>query len=339
MHNNTALIITSISGPNAVLAAFAEGCRARQVAFIVIGDVKSPSDFVLSGCDFLSIEAQRKLEFRLARILPEAHYARKNLGYLLAISRGAGVIVESDDDNFPYADFWLERAPRQKVRRADNTGWINVYRYFTEATVWPRGYPLEQVQQPVIALDSFPTAETYCPIQQGLADDNPDVDAVYRLVNPLPIRFAKEPRLATGRGSWTPFNSQNTTWFKEAFPLLYLPSHCSFRMCDIWRSFVALRICHANEWHVLFHGPTVWQERNAHNLLKDFEDELPGYLQNAAIGANLEKLAIRPGLQHMADNMLRCYTMLIDMGVVGKEEMALLQHWLSDLEHQGLLHA
>jgi len=39
-----------------------------------------------------------------------------------------------------------------------------------------------------------------CPIQQGLADKNPDVDAIYRLVLPIPQHFSKDRAMALGRG-------------------------------------------------------------------------------------------------------------------------------------------
>ena len=62
------------------------------------------------------------------------------------------------------------------------------------------------------------------PIWQGLADRNPDIDAIYRLTQPLPVHFDKTKlRIALAEGSICPFNSQNTTWFREAFPLMYLP--------------------------------------------------------------------------------------------------------------------
>lgn len=331
MVSKTALVITSISKPNPVLVSYAEGSINNNVDFIVIGDVKSPQEFVLPGCDFWNIDRQSSMEFNLARLLPESHYARKNLGYLIAIKRGAEVIIETDDDNFPNDDFWLGRVPYHQANLVENAGWINIYRYFTDAPVWPRGFPLEEIQQPVIAVDSFPIAEKYCPIQQGLADENPDVDAIYRLVNPLPICFSKHPRLTIGKSSWTPFNSQNTTWFREAFPLLYLPSYCNFRMCDIWRSFVALRICHANDWGVLFHGPTVRQERNEHDLIKDFADEVPGYLNNATICNALEQLDIKAGKSFIFENILKCYKSLVDINVIGKDEIPLLKTWIDEL--------
>ena len=101
---------------------------------------------------------------------------------------------------------------------------MNVYRYYSDLSIWPRGLPLDAVQRPAPALGA--PSESDCPIQQGLADDNPDVDAVYRLLMPLPVQFRRGIQVALGAGTWCPFNSQNTTWFRESFPLLYLPAYC-----------------------------------------------------------------------------------------------------------------
>ena len=327
----TALIITSISAPNEPLKMYAAACRDRQIPFIVIGDVPSPADFNLAGCDFWSMERQASLPFKLARILPERHYARKNLGYLVAISQGADVIVETDDDNLPREGFWAERELFRPGSLLEDAGWVNVYRYFGAGFIWPRGFPLERVREEPQPLANFPVGEACCPIQQGLADENPDIDAVYRLTSRLPFSFETDSRVILGRNSWCPFNSQNTTWFTPAFPLLYLPSYCSFRMTDIWRSFVAQRILWANGWNVLFHGPTVWQERNEHNLLRDFADEIPGYLNNAKIADALAGLDIRPGAEHLPDNLRACYRSLAGLGLVEERELPLLDAWLEDL--------
>jgi hypothetical protein len=71
--------------------------------------------------------------------------------------------------------------------------------------------------------------------------------------------FLPNRRVALGAGAWSPFNSQNTAWYPKAYPLLYLPSYCSFRMTDIWRSFVAQRIAWENGWAVLFKSPDVYR--------------------------------------------------------------------------------
>jgi len=182
-----------------------------------------------------------------------------------------------------------------------------------------------------VELSTLKHAAVNCPIQQGLADENPDVDAVYRLTYPLPMNFEIKNKLALGKNAWSPFNSQNTYWFKEAFALMYLPSFCSFRMTDIWRSYVAQRISWECGWSVLYHEPTVWQERNAHNLMKDFEDEIPGYSNNFNICKELQALNLKSGQENIYDNLITCYQKLIDINVIGKEEMALLKTWISDI--------
>ena len=327
------LIITSIANDkHPILNSFAVECKKRNLDFIVIGDTKSPNEFHLEGCDFWSVERQLSLPFDLAKITPTRHYSRKNLGYLLAIKNGAAELVETDDDNIPREEFWNDKHREVKSHAFENSGWVNVYHYFTKNKIWPRGFPLEELQNQQTELDSLKYGNVNCPIQQGLADENPDVDAVYRLTYPLPIDFEIKAKLALGKNAWSPFNSQNTHWFKEAFALMYLPSYCSFRMTDIWRSYVAQRIAWECGWSILYHEPTVWQQRNEHNLMKDFEDEIPGYTNNFNICKELQSLNLKPGQPNICENLITCYQKLIDINVIGKEEMVLLQAWISDIK-------
>lgn len=329
--SHTTLVITSISPPNAVLSDYASKCASYNMPFILIGDQSSPPDFSLKGCEFWSLDRQKTLPYKLAGIIPERHYARKNLGYLHAISGGATTIIETDDDNFAKESFWEPREVVKPAFKVDGTGWVNVYKYFSDVQIWPRGFPLEYIQKPLVPLETL-RKESFCPIQQGLADENPDLDAIFRMTRPLPQSFSNGPDVTLGDRAWCPFNSQNTTWFRNAFPLLYLPSFCSFRMTDIWRSFIAQRIAWANGWRILFHKSTVWQERNEHSLLKDFKDEIPGYLNNASICSALENLVIVEGEENIGVNLLKCYELLISMGVVEVDELRLLNAWLEDLK-------
>ena len=332
MPEQLALIVTSIASPNPVLQALASGCREHGIEFIVTGDEPSPKDFQLENCRFCSLGEQRTLDFKFARKCPTRHYARKNIGYLMAIRGGASVIIETDDDNFPEKEFWAKRMRRQLVSVATDAGWVNVYRYFSNANIWPRGLPLEHIHSAIPSFDTLPRRTIDCPIQQGLASENPDVDAIYRLTLPLPQSFRKDRRVALAGRSWCPFNSQNTTWWRDAFPLLYLPAYCSFRMTDIWRSFIAQRLACANDWAILFHEPTVWQQRNEHNLMYDFKDEVVGYLNNISVCEALSKLDIKPGTEHLDGNLRICYEKLVNMNLVGEQELDLLDAWLEDLK-------
>jgi hypothetical protein len=334
----TALVVTTIAGSDhPILRKLAQGASAAGMEFIAAGDTKSPAHFDLPGCRFLSIEGQIATGFSSAKACPTRHYARKNVGYLEAIRSGAGIIIETDDDNIPRPAFFAERARFAQAALLEGGGWANLYRYFTPSLIWPRGLPLDAVNAPLPDFASLRETRLDCPIQQGLADANPDVDAVYRLLLPLPLDFRSDRRLALGKGAWCPFNSQNTAWWPEAFPLLYLPAHCSFRMTDIWRSFVAQRIGWENGWHVLFHEATVHQERNEHNLMRDFEDEVPGYLGNRRIAEALESLPLKPGPSQIPDNLRLCYRKLAQDGHVGQDELPLLECWLADLGRVGAL--
>jgi len=327
---NTFLIITSIANQDhPCLKKIAAESSNRNIPFIVVGDKKSPPEFILDGCDFYSVERQSSLEFELTKVLPFNHYARKNIGYLLAMSKGAEIIIETDDDNLPMIDFWNQRTMNVNAQSLKDKGWVNIYKYFTELNIWPRGFVLDKIQNILPELHEPINVE--CPIQQGLADNNPDVDAIYRLLLPLPVSFNKHENIALGKNAVCPFNSQNTTWFREAFPLLYLPSFCSFRMTDIWRSFIAQRIAWTCGWSVLFHQSTVFQERNNHNLMNDFKDEISGYMNNDHLFTILQQLELKEGQENIPSNLILCYEKLIEIKLVDPKEMILLKAWLKDI--------
>jgi len=330
MTERYAVVITTINSPTRAVVEIARDAPKLNAEFILIGDVKSPPDFHQPGATYLDLEAQKNAGFRYGAIAPSRHYARKNVGYLLAIRNGATVVIETDDDNIPREEFWAPREATVTAKLVDVPDWVNVYAYYADGPIWPRGLPLDRVNAPPPPFEALATASVYCPIQQGLADENPDVDAIYRLVLPLPVNFRKDAPVAL-RGAWCPFNSQNTTVFKDAFPLLYLPYHCSFRMTDIWRSFIAQRIAYLNGWGVLFHEATVFQERNAHSLLRDFEEEVPGYLNNGRIREALDELDLQAGVEQIPAALQDCYARLVALELVGAAELPLLDAWLEDL--------
>jgi hypothetical protein len=331
MRQIISVVVTTISKPNKALRSLAQGCKKHGYQFIAVGDVTTPPDFHLQDCEFYSLAEQIQTRFQFAKLCPTRHYARKNIGYLLAMKNHASMIVDTDDDNIPYGRFWTLRKRINQVPLVQSSGWLNVYRYFSSSKIWPRGLPLNQVTHDVLPFDSLSSQTVDCPIQQGLVNENPDVDAIYRLVGSLPQQFDSNRKVALARGTWCPFNSQNTTWWSDAFPLLYLPAYCSFRMTDIWRSFVAQRIAWENNWGVLFHEATARQDRNEHNLTKDFADEVPGYLHNERLCEGLSKLSIKGGIDNIDSDLWRCYEKLIEMGVIEKRELRLLKAWIKDL--------
>lgn len=328
-------VITTIQAPTKAVESLHSRLDDDDV-LLVVGDAKGPTEYPLPSCpraELVTFDQQNQLSFTLAKLLPENHYTRKNLGYLLAIQRGARSIYETDDDNAPLPTWKHRTLATRACAVAVDTQWCNVYQLFTSETttqtrIWPRGLPLDQT---IGAAYRLPMKDVIAPIQQGLANGSPDVDAVWRMVFGGEFNFLTAPSAVLPRRKWCPFNSQSTWWWEPAFPLLYLPSFCSFRMTDIWRSFVAQRCLWEFADGVVFHPAEVYQDRNAHRLLKDFSEEVQGYLRNGEIIDILEELNLTPGIPHIPGNMRTCYRALVKANILPMNELGLLNAWLSDL--------
>lgn len=325
----TFAVITTINSPTDAVKRLD---KLLPHGLIVIGDRKTPKDWVCGDTRFLSVEAQAFLPLAFNEYLRHDHYSRKNVGYLHAMLLGAEVVYDTDDDNIPN-DRWIERTKICDAEVATNNGWCNVYKHFNESRIWPRGLPLDAID--VTVSECFETRNLSCPIQQGLADGAPDVDAIWRIAMCSPaVFFSAERSVALGDNVWCPFNSQSTWWFPEAFSLMFLPTLAPFRMTDIWRSFVAQRCLWASGLgSVAFHSPSeVFQDRNPHNLLKDLEDEIPGYLHNSRIAEVLTSLPLKADIEAIPDNMRACYAAIVALGILPEAELNVLDAWLDDVK-------
>ena len=105
----------------------------------------------------------------------------------------------------------------------------------------------------------------------------------------------------------------------------------SYEQADIWKSFVAQRCLWELGTGVVFHAPEVWQERNVHDLMRDFNDEVAGYQQNDRIAQLLESTELIPGPDHVRENISRCYRELVHHEIFPEKELQLVDTWLRDL--------
>jgi hypothetical protein len=336
MSLSLAAVVTTIQPPTPAVYTLVERVRAAAGHLFVAGDRKGPHSFDMPATTFLSLDDQLAMDYALPSLLPVGHYTRKNVAYLAAIEAGAQCLYETDDDNAPNED-WSLRNMTCAAELVSGARWHNVYGDFSDQLLWPRGLPLQEIraaQERQVA----PVAQVSAPVQQGLADGSPDVDAIWRLALDRDIRFDRRTSVALSPGTFCPFNSQTTWWWPVAYELLYLPSRCTFRMTDIWRSFVAQRCLWELGYPLVFHSPEVEQVRNEHDLLVDFRDEVPGYLLNARLGEALAGLDLEPGADRIGANLVRCYQELVSEGAVERQELDLVQAWLSDVavaRHRG----
>ena len=276
----TGLVITTINNFNKNIKNLDKLSHKNKWEFNVIGDAKTPKNFKLNYGNYYKLEDQKKLNFKFSKICPINNYARKNLGYLLLASNKVEIIVETDDDNYPKKDFFKKRYLSHKASEIKNNSWVNIYDLFLKSNnnfIWPRGLPLDEISVSKVKISKKKHTPTFF-LQQGVCDLNPDVDAIYRMYKKkINVRFMNK-KINLNHALST-FNSQNTTWHISLLPLMYLPVTCNMRCTDIWRSLIALKIMQFNNLNILFHGPSVFQKRNHHNLEKDFFQEVPMYIK------------------------------------------------------------
>jgi hypothetical protein len=324
------IVITTINKPTEGIAQIADLC-SREWSILVVGDQRTPKGWGLKNVTFLSVEMQKDLFGELADLVPYNHYCRKIFGYLYAISQGAECILETDDDTIPYSNFGCNVSPIATGRVVKKNGWVNVYGYFTQDLIWPRGLPLEEIYSKGELVSD--EAEGYFPIQQYLIDEDPDVDAVYRLVFKKQVFFEPASRsVILEKGTWAPFNSQNTLFFKEAFALLYLPCYVSPRITDIWRSLVAQISLWVHNYRIIFHTSDAKQVRNRHDLKKDFELETNCYLQNKRISEEFTRLALKLNekkTKSLGATSQIFWNHLLRMDLIPREESFILEKWFS----------
>ena len=305
---------------------------------VVVGDLKSDDlnskDFAAMGIHYLSLSQQLRLYPNLSSAIGSNTYARKNIGYLYAISLGAKKIFDTDDDTFLRfsRDPLVEINEMKKFFVSGNVNFFNPFLYFAPTSrIWPRGYPLNLVEMDRklqrAKVEPLPSDTNVFPeidIVQTLVNLEPDVDAIYRLVeNSGSFNFKYiNDLLLFDNNIYSPGNSQSTFWLTESCQeFLYIPRTVDFRFCDILRMYVA-----QSQKNMAYAGFLTEQYRNQHNLMTDFQSELSCYLRVEET-VNLLK-RIDPGT-----GIFEIYTELLRIGIVKTEELNILSIFLEDLKN------
>jgi hypothetical protein len=321
------IIITSIFPPTEAVEAFS---KVQDHQLIVVGDKKTPDNWQHNNVQYLSVQDQEDSGYALAKVMPYNHYCRKMLGYLEAMKQGAETIVDTDDDNIPKANWQFPSLEATYSALPGGEGFVNIYQLFTDQKIWPRGLPLNLINTDFQLEGKLQPANCKVGIWQGLADEDPDVDAIYRLTSDTLCNFKERSPVVLPAGTVCPFNSQNTLIRKELFPLLYLPTFVTFRFTDILRGLVAQPIMNLYNYQLGFTQATVVQKRNPHDYMKDFESEIPMYLHCENV-LELTRQAISANYS-IKDNLHLAYEAFMKAGIVSEQEMTTLEAWLTDQE-------
>jgi hypothetical protein len=234
-----------------------------------------------------------------------------------------GVSFNATPHNYCFSGIFRE------IKTSNTQGFVNLYKNYTDANIWPRGIPPKHSSIDIVPKlsDELPIVngkELEVSIIQGLVNNDPDVDAYYRInINNKPLIFEKDPGydIVLNKNSVCPFNTQNTFWTDPSmFYAMYLPVTVTFRYTDILHGFVALYQLWKNNKTIKFTFPTAFQERNEHDLQKDYESEVSMYETAEQVISLLE--------QNKDATIQEVYSILADNNIVDKSELDVLNEWM-----------
>ncbi|KAI3642848.1 hypothetical protein MP228_012403 [Amoeboaphelidium protococcarum] len=353
------VVITTIFDPSKTIQ---QVIRLSGWCAVIVGDKKTPEDKYQSlvsqfkdNVVYLTVEMQKQLPYSMNSKIPWNHFGRKNLGYLYAIHHCAVDIYDCDDDNELTSDSLKTvgefvnlseiKLPSTASKNISHS-FFNPYASFVDMSVytasatWPRGFPLSLIkshQNAVSASDVEKlTVSNRLALVQSLASIDPDMDAIYRLSQPLPLKFDQSVTpVVMNERQYAPLNAQALMTTRQSFFGLLLPISVHGRVTDIWRSYIWIRILHdIDAGQVAFAAPWVEHRRNEHSYDADFVAEYPLYTQTKAFVQYLDQITFRPDAS-IPERLLQIYIQCYEIGVIGQSDIDLVMAWLKDLHSVG----
>tara|TARA_B110000305_G_C19458059_1_gene652266 strand:+ start:428 stop:1663 length:1236 start_codon:yes stop_codon:yes gene_type:complete len=273
----------------------------------------------------LTVKKQQQIFPKFSQIIPFNHFGRKNIGYLFSILHGANNIWDFDDDNIGVPLLTLPIFSSIPTTAGIS---VNPYPFFDDrqSRIWPRGLPLENIKERLIIVDNKLTKNINVGVVQSLANNQPDVDAIFRFTREVPFNFNlnRTSAFLVPIDKFCPFNAQATLWYKQAFKYMILPITVHGRVSDIWRGYIMQKMSKQNNLHTLFVYPQVVQNRNFHRNGDDFIAEYPLYTKSECLLNHLHK-------QEFTD-IHDLYISLYERGYVEYNDINLIKMWNYILE-------
>ncbi len=300
MKNRIAIVVTTIFEP-LFIDGYVENLRRfgrEDVEIIVIIDRKTPAS-VAERCAHYGLICPTldEQEAFLARFpsmagrIPYDSDNRRNIGFLMALDRGAELLISIDDDNYCIddVDFVSEHLAAGRTidaaATASGDGWLNICSLLQSSTkdeIFPRGFPyFARRHERTLSEERCDPARVA--INVGLWLSDPDVDAMTRLVQAPRIGSAQDRSLRLGTNTWTPINTQNTAVVRDAIAAYYyvrmgfsLGGLTIDRYGDILSGYLIQKCVKTRGDAIRIGSPIADHRRTPHNLFKDLYHELAG---------------------------------------------------------------
>ena len=276
------IISTTINPPTEAIEKFD---NLKDWNLIVSGDLKTPKNYKLKNGVYIGPKDQEKISKKLSNLIGWNCIQRRNFAMIMAYKQGADIIATIDDDNIPFTNWGKNLLIENKVSakkyitKEDAFDPISVTNY---KHLWHRGFPLQILKNKNKNKDIKKINSNF-DVQADFWNGDPDIDAVCRMEHAPECKFQTSVFPFTSN-KMSPFNSQNTYLKRKVMEHYFLFPHIG-RMDDIWASYYV----EAKGFKVLYNKPSVYQQRNVHDLTKDMKKEYIGYENNLNLIKELKK--------------------------------------------------
>jgi hypothetical protein len=269
------IVATTINPPTEAILRFD---AMPDWTLVVIGDKKTPLGYHLRRGIYVGPEEQQAYDRDLSDAIGWNCIQRRNFGLLWAHDMGADIVAVVDDDNIPY-DGWGQnlmvgcevsvRYHTVDIPAFDPVGATN------HPHLWHRGFPLQLLhKRDYLRVEP----RTVVPdVQADFWNGDPDIDAFCRMEH-APECVFEERYFPMAGSALAPFDSQNTFVAGRLLGDYFLFPKIG-RMDDIWAAYHV----QAKGAQVVFGKPSVYQQRNVQDPIRDMRQEYLGYEQNLAI--------------------------------------------------------
>jgi hypothetical protein len=276
---NKFIVLTSIYQPSIALKKY---ITFDDWFIILVGDKKTPHENYLdleksnpSNFKYLTPDYQENTYKELSDLIGWNKIQRRNIGFIEALKMGAEIVASVDDDNIPLDNWGKEiligneidvyfYEMNKDIKVFDPIGITSYHQ------LWHRGFPIQKVHNRNSSY-KITIKKVKVDIQADFWNGDPDIDAICRLEH-KPNCFFDDKFFPFSTDGYSPFNSQNTFFSKEAIKK-YLVIPYIGRMDDIWASYYMESI----GFKVIYNKPTVFQDRNIQNLTNNMKMEYIGY--------------------------------------------------------------
>ena len=271
------IVITTIHSPSPTTLAF---IHSPSWNVLIIGDKKTPHaeyeklQEKYSHVTYMHPDEQEKKYKDLSDAIGWNKIQRRNIGFVEAYTEGSCIIASVDDDNYPYSSWGRNVHINTCTKVAIYSCQNNVFDPLSVTNnkhLWHRGFPLDYLKtKNNVIFEDYETMNIK--VQADLWNGDPDIDAMLRITQ-APYIQHNRPMEPWASRVMAPFDSQNV--FIAADVLKW---YCCIpyigRYDDIWGAYIF-------QYHVpnsvIFCPPSVTQQRNDQNLIKNLEDEIFGY--------------------------------------------------------------